>query len=209
MTRRHPDTPVGLAHAAPLAIGRSHSSRAALTLIELLASLVLTSLLMTSLVGTLRIAKQHAAAVEDAAALAAWEHILAARLRSDVLNSRLIHVRTKEIRLRGYAGGDAGTDWRPADVVYRIEVAGGRSWLVRVERPLTARSNQPALHEWMLVGCTGLQLSRLDDGTEEPLLPPLAGTPPDISVPSHLRIRLVDQSQDTLWTGSVVQPRLR
>jgi hypothetical protein len=198
------------AHRGPLARSSCRlldQGRFALTLIELLAALVLTSLLMTALLGTLRLVQQHATAVDGTVSSPSWTQILAARVRHDVLNSRLIHIRAHEFRLRGYAGDGGGGAWQPSDVVYRIEHQGGRTWLVRLERALAARSNQPVRRELMLRGCASFRVSRFDEGSEEPLLPPLAGLPPDVSIPHHLRVRFLDADGNSLCTSSIIQPR--
>lgn len=116
-----------------------------IVLIGLLAGAVtLASMLMVAVLGLLGLLAAKRQVLVDESHFASWHHPLVEQLRRDLTGARRFELARDRLRLVGYGGRDFDTHLathRPAEVVYRLTRAAGRTWLLREEIQLDLMSN--------------------------------------------------------------------
>jgi hypothetical protein len=115
-----------------------------LTAVELLVATALASMLMVAVLGILGLLAAKRKVLVDEAPVALWQRGLVEQLRRDLSNARRFELAPDRLRLLGYGSRGSNTrqpTHRPAEVVYRVTRASGRSWLIREEIQLDLMSN--------------------------------------------------------------------
>lgn len=160
----------------------SPSRRRAFTLIEVVAATALTALLLSAVLATIRsLARDHAVAaapgqpVDDAGVEAA----LCRLVEQDLLNASSVVLGRGRLTVVGRSDevmphADGGQ--RETVVVYGVEDAGGRRWLVRRRAVNSARSGRRWTAELVCADVASFQV--------EPLWPP-ASSSGDVSAPGR------------------------
>jgi len=136
-------------------------ARRGLTAVELLVAAALASMLMVAVLGILGILAAKRKVLVDEAPFAPWQRGLAERLRRDLSNARRFELTPDRLRLVGYGSRDFDTrqpTHRPAEVVYRVSRAAGKTWLMREETHLDLLSNANRQTEIVCYGLTTIAM---------------------------------------------------
>ena len=155
------------------------STRAGLTIIELLAAAALASMLMVAVLGLLRILVVKQRILVDQTRMPPWQHLLVHQLRLDLSNARRFELAPDRLLLVGYGGKDFDTrrpTHRPAEVLYRLVSVGDRTWLLRQETHVDSLSNANRRTE---IACSGLSVITMDVPGESERKPQRSGVVPE------------------------------
>ena len=121
-----------------------------MTLVELVVALALASLALVGALNVLRAATSSALAgdvvANDQDLLEPRAEELISALCEDLRHADWIASDDNRVALLGYGSlsrDDHRVDLRPVRIEYRVETIGGDRWVVRVQRRLDIRSNEP------------------------------------------------------------------
>lgn len=157
----------------------------AFTLIELLASTLLSAMLMLVIVGLMRTTTAQSKAARHALQSNPPTSILADQIRRDFVNAKHIEIRPNRVRVAGYMAQDVRTGrqtFRPAEVTYAIMSNRQTTWLVRQETQFNATIGKRSRLEVAWSEVDGLTVVSLDDAEGESAVAPPGMKP----MPSHL-----------------------
>lgn len=159
------------------------------TLIELVASAVLTTLLMTALVNVVWSSLRESRRLKEQAVSGFSVSYLTQQLRMDFQNARGMAIASDGIALHGFVGG--GQAQLPGAIQYRIRNSNGRRVLGRIS---DANGFDP-----LWIGIGGFQIEPLElSDPEDDLLPsPALGGLPEI--PAKFRVTLLGERNQVLW----------
>jgi len=155
------------------------STRAGLTVIELLAAAALASMLMVAVLGLLRILAAKQRILVDQTRMPPWQDLLVHQLRLDLSNARGFELAPDRLLLVGYGAKDFDTrrpTHRPAEVLYRLVSVADRTWLVREETHVDSLSNA---NRRMEIACSGLTMITMDVPGESERKPRRSGVVPE------------------------------
>lgn len=145
---------------------RQIAARRAMTLVELLGASALAVLLMTTAFGVIGSLAVQRRTLLGNDSVEPWRRQLSEQLRWELSNARKMSVRPRELRLVGYGATDFDTaeaTHRPCEIVYSIQVEGGRYWLLRQEIHLDASTFSNSRTELVAAGITALEVYDLDN----------------------------------------------
>ena len=179
--------------------------RTALTLIELLASLVLSVLLLSGLVSLLGSTAREAVQLRQAESTAFPGVILGDLIRQDFRNARGLLADGQGILLHGFLERDPITStplWIEGSVRYEVASIAGRRLLVRRSSGPGGTSTEPL---WF--GCGQLLVESLVQQNLEPDVLPEAGPSPSTPVatgglpaaPDVFQVTLTDARDVVVW----------
>lgn len=174
--------------------------RAAFSLAELLAALVLASMLLVVLMGlTGRLARTNRNIVMSRPDHT-WQTQLAESLQSDFENARSVTVRPKLITFEGYSiprsNSPAPTEEIPIGhvptlVTYEVVPSEEQSWLLRTETVTNSNANATSKQTLMVFGCTRFRpLEYLETDVAPPILR-LILSGPAFGDPGEIQLNLV------------------
>ncbi|MEQ1905318.1 MAG: prepilin-type N-terminal cleavage/methylation domain-containing protein [Pirellulaceae bacterium] len=139
--------------------GRIRNPRRGMTAIELLVAATLSTILLVSVFAVLGSLKRMSNSLFEQTTDRGWEPMVAA-LQRDFANSRLMQMGPTRLEFDGYGGNEAApfaaTNIR-GQIVYEIQTADGRPWLVRTENHPDSAS---VTNERQLV-CAGISFFEL------------------------------------------------
>ena len=173
---------------------RRPTSRTAFTLIELVASAVLTAMMMAGLLSIVWSAVRDSNRLRNAQTSRFPVTHLIDQMRTDFLNARGMAIDSSGVTLHGFLSRDPKTQqslMTPGHVRYEIRIAAGRRVLTRS----TARgSTEPA---WF--GLAALRIEPLSESDPESgLLPePETGGLPEM--PLSFRVTMIGDRGEILW----------
>lgn len=154
-------------------------TRRGFTFVEVLATTALVGLLM--LVGLRVIASLGRTRAEMARREAGPADASRAieMIRRDLANARYVKADENRLSLAGYCGletADFAPNHRPAAVVYSLQSAGGKRWLIREQTDLDEPGRPGPWKELVFPDVGGFTLLR-DDGDNGPVARPRPGAP--------------------------------
>jgi Prokaryotic N-terminal methylation motif len=158
------------------------------TLIELVASAVLTAILMTALLNVVWSAARESRQLRQAAISQFPTSLLVERLRVDFQNARGMAIEPSGITLHGFL---SASTLLPGQVRYEIRRAGDRQLLMRT---VAGRPSEPV---WL--GIASFQVESLEtvDADSVLLAEPETGSLPPI--PARLRVTMLGDRNQVLW----------
>lgn len=162
-------------------------SHKAFTLIELLASLVLTSLLMVAVSNLLGIVGRRTEAILLNSSDDYWKDVFIERLRWELDNTHTWRMSPKILQLTGYLSVDRRkhqATMTEATVTYQVVEDGKRSWLLRTFQERHSLNNLPPVKELICQSVQRFQLFLPSSG--EPL-DQMSGT-----LPKSFELRFLD-----------------
>jgi type II secretory pathway pseudopilin PulG len=173
---------------------RRRNPRTAFTLIELVASAVLTAMMMAGLLGVVWSAVRDTNQLRQSETSQFPATLLIDQMRTDFLNARGMAIDSSGLTLHGFLGRDPKTrqpSMTPGTVRYEIRRAIGRGVLMR---STSTDSGEPV---WF--GLSALRIEPLSESDpEDELLPePETGGLPE--VPLSFRITMVGNQGQILW----------
>jgi hypothetical protein len=172
-------------------------TRPGFTLIELVASAVLTAILMVTLTNVVWSAVRESSQLAKSQSWRAPVTQLVAQMRRDFHNARGMSVTPAGIRLHGFLDHDRRSGdptLLAGSVLYLRTIVAGRPMLVRRAAGITGSFAAPV---WFGIG--GLQIEPIEfvDAEDELLEDPLAaGLPP---VPASFRVTMTSDQGHVLW----------
>jgi len=139
--------------------------------VELVAASALAVIMAVAISGVLRSMQIQRKAILDGKSLTTpWQQPLLRQLQWDLASARVMVTRPGRLRLLGFGGHDRVSKeatHRLTEVVYAIHDVGGRSCLIRQERPLGGQGGNPTVKELAGVGITGIVLMGREDMGDE------------------------------------------
>ncbi len=173
---------------------RPRDNRNAFTLIELVASAVLTAMMTAGLLSVVWSVVRETSQLREAEASRFPVTCLADQLRSDFQNARGMVVGSGGVTLHGFLGRD-GRTLQPLLVAgrvrYEVRNLGGRQVLIRTA---SGNSSEPV---WFGFGALRIEPLAESDPESQVLAEPETGGLPD--VPLSFRVTLVGDQGQILW----------
>lgn len=170
-------------------------TRTAFTLIELVASAVLTAMMMAGLLSIVWSAVRDSNRLRDSAASRFPATHLIDQMRTDFQNARGMSVDASGVTLHGFLGRDPKTN-QPLMTLGRVRYETGRA----LGRNVLLRRDNPKSAEPAWFGVSNLlvePLSELDTEDELPPEPEAGGLPP---VPLSFRVTIVGDQGQVVWS---------